>query len=233
MENGENARELCTLNEICRTVGGNYKTVQKIVNDMVEKNLLEVGTVNIQNRDYTAYYVDGTIFRKIQNDLKDIKKNTVQVRKIAQVQSGINTNNDVHITDFIKNDIKSVDNLNILKQNADLSHKVEMLEARNKELELEKLHELSKLREEQAKELAVINGEKVQLQADNYKLQADIKLIEDKSKTMESAWAEEKQRAEALERVVKSRNVQLIITGAVLLVVVVVICCYFLFSQIH
>lgn len=233
MENGENARELCTLNEICRTVGGNYKTVQKIVNDMVEKNLLEVGTVNIQNRDYTAYYVDGTIFRKIQNDLKDIKKNTVQVRKIAQVQSGINTNNDVHITDFIKNDIKSVDNLNILKQNADLSHKVEMLEARNKELELEKLHELSKLREEQAKELAVINGEKVQLQADNYKLQADIKLIEDKSATMESAWAEEKQRAEALEKVVKSRNVQLIITGAVLLVVVVVICCYFLFSQMH
>lgn len=233
MENGENARELCTLNEICRTVGGNYKTVQKIINNMVEKNLLEVGTVNIQNRDYTAYYVDGTIFRKIQNDLKDIKKNTAQVRKIAQVQSGINTNNDVHITDFIKNDMKSVDNLNILKQNADLSHKVEMLEARNKELELEKLHELSKLREEQAKELAVINGEKVQLQADNYKLQADIKLIEDKSSTMESAWAAEKQRAEALEKVVKSRNVQLIITGAVLLVVVVVICCYFLFSQIH
>lgn len=231
MENGENARELCTLNEICRTVGGNYKTVQKIVNDMVEKNLLEVGTVNIQNRDYTAYYVDGTIFRKIQNDLKDIKKNTAQVRKIAQVQSGINTNNDVHITDFIKNDIKSVDNLNILKQNADLSHKVEMLEARNKELELEKLHELSKLREEQAKELAVINGEKVQLQADNYKLQADIKLIEDKSSTMESAWAQEKQRAEALEKVVKSRNVQLIITGAVLLVVVVVIACYFVFTR--
>ena len=231
MENGENARELCTLNEICRTVGGNYKTVQKIVNDMVEKNLLEVGTVNIQNRDYTAYYVDGTIFRKIQNDLKDIKKNTAQVRKIAQVQSGINTNNDVHITDFIKNDIKSVDNLNILKQNADLSHKVEILEARNKELELEKLHELSKLREEQAKELAVINGEKVQLQADNYKLQADIKLIEDKSSTMESAWAQEKQRAEALEKVVKSRNVQLIITGAVLLVVVVVIACYFVFTR--
>ena len=232
MENGENTRELCTLNEICRTVGGNYKTVQKIVNDMVEKNLLEVGTVNIQNRDYTAYYVDGTIFRKIQNDLKDIKKNTVQVRKIAQVQSGINTNNDVHITDFIKNDIKSVDNLNILKQNADLSHKVEMLEARNKELELEKLHELSKLREEQAKELAVINGEKVQLQADNYKLQADIKLIEDKSRTMESAYSEQKLKVEALEKVVKSKDRQLLITGAVLLVVIVVIVCYFVFTRV-
>lgn len=232
MENGENTRELCTLNEICRTVGGNYKTVQKIVNEMVGKNLLEVGTVNIQNRDYTAYYVDGTIFRKIQNDLKDIKKNAVQVRKIAQVQSGINTNNGVQISDFIKNDIKSVDNLNILKQNADLAHKVEMLEARNKELELEKLHELSKLREEQAKEIAVINGEKVQLQADNYKLQADIKLIEDKSSSMESAWAQEKQRAEALEKVVKSRNIQLIITGAVLLVVIVVIACYFVFTRI-
>ena len=231
MENGENTRELCTLNEICRTVGGNYKTVQKIVNDMVEKNLLEVGTVNIQNRDYTAYYVDGTIFRKIQNDLKNIKKNTVQVRKIAQVQSGINTNHDVHISDFIKNDIKSVDNLNILKQNADLSHKVEILEARNKELELEKLHELSKLREEQAKELAVINGEKVQLQADNYKLQADIKLIEDKSRTMESAYSEQKLKVEALEKVVKSKDRQLLITGAVLLVVIVVIACYFLFAR--
>lgn len=229
IENDVTTGRLLTLNQICEIVGGHYQTTKKIVNKYVENGTLKKGEVLRRNRPFEAYYVTDTILAEIQIVLKEIKK-TMTPAKLFELANH-KSNDNVHSTsttdEFQKLDenvpVKMLDNVKfyeVVKQNNELENKVRLLEAHLKDKELEYAHEREK-----------INGEKVQLQADNYKLQADIKLIEDKQKTFESAWAEEKQKAEKLENTVKQRNIQLLITGALLLVVVVVISCYFVFAR--
>ena len=220
---------LLTLNQICGIVGGHYQTTKKIVDEYVKNGRLKTGEVKRRNRPFEAYYVSDTVLAEIQIVLQEIKRTNSPV-KMLESMSVKNTVNDnaARINDSCNQSnenvsVKMSDNVKIyevVKQNNELENKVRILEAELKDKELAHAHEREKL-----------NGEKVQLEADNYKLQADIKLIEDKQKSFESAWAEEKQKSASLEKTIKTRNLQLIITGAVLLVVIVVICCYFLFSR--
>ena len=220
---------LLTLNQICGIVGGHYQTTKKVVDEYVKNGRLKTGEVRRRNRPFEAYYISDTILAEIQIILQEIKRTNSPVKMFENMatKTAVNDTTSRKINNFEQAGenvtAKMSDNVKIYevtKLNNELENRVKILEAELKDKELAHAHEREKL-----------NGEKVQLQADNYKLQADIKLIEDKSSSMESAWAAEKQRAEALEKVVKSRNIQLIITGAVLLVVVVVICCYFIFTR--
>lgn len=231
-ENDENdviEGRLLTLNQICNIVGGHYQTTKKIVDSYVQNGRVRTGEVKRRNRPFEAYYVSDTVLAEIQIALQEIRRTSSPVEVIKTLTKNYNENVDVstksnNFNQLQENEeVKMLGNVKfyeVVKQNNELENKIKILEAEIKDKELAHAHEREK-----------INGEKIQLQADNYKLQADIKLIEDKSSSMESAWAQEKQRAEALEKVVKSRNIQLILTGAVLLVVIVVICCYFLFAR--
>lgn len=231
-ENDENdviEGRLLTLNQICNIVGGHYQTTKKIVDSYVENGRVKTGKVKRRNRPFEAYYVSDTILAEIQIALQEIRRTSSPVEIIKTLTKNYNENVDISTKSNNFNQLQENEEVKmsgnvkfyeVIKQNNELENKIKILEAEIKDKELAHAHEREK-----------INGEKIQLQADNYKLQADIKLIEDKSSSMESAWAQEKQRAEALEKVVKSRNIQLLITGAVLLVVIVVICCYFLFAR--
>lgn len=231
-ENDENdvvEGRLLTLNQICNIVGGHYQTTKKIVDSYVQNGRVRTGEVKRRNRPFEAYYVSDTVLAEIQIALQEIRRTSSPVEIVKTLTKNYNENVDISTKSNNFNrlqeneEIKMSGNVKfyeVIKQNNELENKIKILEAEIKDKELAHAHEREK-----------INGEKVQLQADNYKLQADIKLIEDKSSSMESAWAQEKQRAETLEKIVKSRNIQLLITGAVLLVVIVVIACYFLFAR--
>lgn len=110
--------------------------------------------------------------------------------------------------------MKSLDNVKfyeVVKQNNELENKVRMLQAQYKDLEVAKAQEVTTLKAEQTK-----------TEAELYKTQADLKLITDKSSTMESAYAEQKLEVERLNKVVRNRNTALILLGAILLIILTV-----------
>lgn len=230
-ENNENdvaVGRLLTMNQICGIVGGHYQTTKKIVDSYVRNGRLTKGEVKRRNRPFEAYYVSDTVLAEIQIALQEIKKTSSPVQMSKALISSYNANADtVAINDNFTHTqnpdvVKMSDNVKIYevaKKNNELENKIKVLEAEINDKELSHIKEREKM-----------NGEIVKLQSENYKLQSDVKLIEDRSRTMESAWAEEKQKVEALEKLLGSRNIQLIVTGAVLLVVVVVIVCYFIFK---
>lgn len=201
-----------TANEVANTVGENYKSVAKILNTLATQGKIDVTEKLVNNRPLKGYCLSIQDLQEVKSRFLKEKhlsgaKNTTNIKMAVNALSVDNTNQSGE--EFAEN--TNVKFYEVLKENAELTRQISEL----KQNVQEKI------------------SENVRLDADLSMARSELKFITDKSATMESAWAAEKQRAEALEKVVKSRNVQLIITGAVLLVVVVVICCYFLFSQIH
>ena len=233
-ENDENdvvEGRLLTLNQICNIVGGHYQTTKKIVDSYVENGRVKTGKVKRRNRPFDAYYVSDTVLAEIQIALQEIRRTSSPVEIVKTLTRNYDENVDISTKSNNFNQIQENEEVKmsgnvkfyeVIKQNNELENKIKILEAEIKDKEIAHAHEREK-----------INGEKIQLQADNYKLQADIKLIEDKSRTMESAYSEQKLKVEALEKILKSKDRQLLITGAVLLVVIVVIACYFVFTRLH
>lgn len=201
-----------TANEVANTVGENYKSVAKILNTLATQGKINVTEKLVNNRPLKGYCLSIQDLQEVKSRFLKEKhlsgaKNTTNIKMAVNALSVDNTNQSGE--EFVEN--TNVKFYEVLKENAELTRQISEL----KQNVQEKI------------------SENVRLDADLSMARSELKFITDKSATMESAWAAEKQRAEALEKVVKSRNVQLLITGAVLLVVVVVICCYFLFSQMH
>ena len=201
-----------TANEVANTVGENYKSVAKILNALASQGKINVTEKLVNNRPLKGYCLSIQDLQEVKSRFLKEKhlsgaKNTTNIKMAVNALSVDNTNQSDE--EFAEN--TNVKFYEVLKENAELTRQISEL----KQNVQEKI------------------SENVRLDADLSMARSELKFITDKSASMESAWAAEKQRAEALEKVIKSRNVQLIITGAVLLVVVVVICCYFLFSQIH
>lgn len=199
-----------TANEVANTVGENYKSVAKILNTLATQGKINVTEKLVNNRPLKGYCLSIQDLQEVKSRFLKEKhlsgaKNTTNIKMAVNALSVDNTNQSGE--EFVEN--TNVKFYEVLKENAELTRQISEL----KQNVQEKI------------------SENVRLDADLSMARSELKFITDKSATMESAWAQEKQRAEALEKVVKSRNLQLIITGAVLLVVVVVICCYFLFTR--
>lgn len=195
-----------TLNSLRKVLQCNRLTAEKYITKGNYKRTVK--TYN--NTEYDAWIIPEREIERIKSNLR-YTQGGASVTSVTSENKGVNVISDV----TSENPIITAELLRNVKE---LNGRISSLENENKELQ---------------KEVKSLTSENTVLIRDKVTIESKMLLIEDKSKTMESAWAEEKQRAEALERVVKSRNVQLIITGVMLLVVVVVICCYFLFSQIH
>ena len=99
----------------------------------------------------------------------------------------------------------------VTKHNNELENRIKVLEAENKDLQLAKVNEVS-----------AINNEKVKIESELYKAQADLKLIEDKSKTMESAYAEKKIEVDKLNKIIGLKNAIIITLSAILLIIATV-----------
>lgn len=221
--------ELLTLNQFTQILGGHPNTIKKLLEAYEKDGTVQTGEVTRKNRKFKAYRATNKLLAELQYLLKEIRKSSSPV-KLSETLNVKQYSNDNSNKDFSlfgngasEGAVQSLDNVKfyeVVKQNNELENKIKVLEAELQDKEIVHVREREKL-----------NGERVQLQADNYKLQADIKLIEDKQKTFENAWAEEKQKAEMLAKTIQQRNLQLLVTGAVLLVVVVVITCYFVFGR--
>lgn len=217
VKNATNTGELLTLNQIANITGGHYQTVKKIIDKYVRDNVLTESLVYRKNRPFTAYSITNTQLAEIQIELQNIKKNSVPLKmnvndsvKISEKHSYA-SNTTVSNYNAENDTAKMIDNVKIyevVKQNNELENQIKRLQAEYKDLEVAK-----------AKEIATVKEERMKFETELYKVQSDIKLIEDKSKTMESAYAEQKLEVDRLNKVVHNRNVALIILGAIILIV--------------
>lgn len=217
-ENAVNNDDLLTLNQVAEITGGHYQTIKKIIERMADNNEVEIGSVYRQNREFKAYRLNNLKIAEIQTELKRVKSS------LKPLKTHVNANNKngenavykskiVDIANVVENDsVKMLENASsvkfyeVVKKNNELENKISMLEATIKDKDIELANQKSKL-----------TSENTQLQAELYKVQADVKLITDKSSTMEAAWAEEKLKVESLQKQLSNRNIALIILGAIIL----------------
>lgn len=215
--------EFLTLNQITDLTGGHYQTIKKIVEKMVAKGDIVTGSVVRKNRTFPAYKLNHKNIAEIQIMLKEIKSSSkpVKVNENVIVKYGANVVNKTAsniIANSNKNDIAKVNEnetnvkiYEVTKHNNELENRIKVLEAENKDLQLSKVNEVN-----------AINNEKVKIESELYKAQADLKLIEDKSKTMESAYAEKKIEVDKLNKIIGLKNAIIITLSAVLLIIATV-----------
>ena len=215
--------EFLTLNQITDLTGGHYQTIKKIVEKMVANNDIEMGSVVRKNRTFPAYKLNHKNIAEIQIILKEIKSSSKPVKMNENVISkyGVNATSKT-VSSIVSNSsenepVKMNENesnvkiYEVTKHNNELENRIKVLEAENKDLQLAKVNEVS-----------AINNEKVKIESELYKAQADLKLIEDKSKTMESAYAEKKIEVDNLKKILGLKNAIIITLSAVLLIIATV-----------
>lgn len=199
-----------TANEVANTIGENYKSVAKILNSFATQNKITVTEKFVNNRALKGY-------RLTIQDLQEIKNKFLKEKHLPNLK---NTSSLKMVTNALP-----IDNTGQQNENFAEDTNVKIYEVMKENANLTK--EISELKQT----IQQKTNENVRLDADLSMARSELKFITDKSTSIESAFCEQKQRAEALEKTVKERNIQLIVTGAVLLVVVVIIACYFAFGR--
>ena len=196
---------------------------KKIVEKMVANNDIEMGSVVRKNRTFPAYKLNHKNIAEIQIILKEIKSSSKPVKMNENVISkyGVNatsktvsnivSNSSENETVKMNENESNVKIYEVTKHNNELENRIKVLEAENKDLQLSKVNEVN-----------AINNEKVKIESELYKAQADLKLIEDKSKTMESAYAEKKIEVDKLKKILGLKNAIIITLSAVLLIIATV-----------
>ena len=212
--------DLLTLNQLTKILGGHPNTIKKYLDMYEQSGAVKVGEVTRKNRKFKAYHTTNKLLAELQHILQEIRKSSTPIKLSESLALNLFEKDDKKGSLDILNStvstepMKSLDNVKfyeVVKQNNELENKVRMLQAQYKDLEVAKAQEVTTLKAEQTK-----------TEAELYKTQADLKLITDKSSTMESAYAEQKLEVERLNKVVKNRNTALILLGAILLIILTV-----------
>lgn len=190
-----------TANDIAKITGGNYRTVKRVLEKMVEDEALSSTTIKKNNREVEAYYTTNNTIKSIQATLKGIRNNIKQVAPptITTVNTNAykfnkdniiapNTNDDENVT------IREV--IDLQKRNNELENQIVKLQLEVKDLEMKN----------------------TVLDSDNKMKDKDILLITDKSKEFEKNYFEKVQEVQQLQRDVKHRNILLLVLFAVILV---------------
>lgn len=190
-----------TANDIAKITGGNYRTVKRVLEKMVEDEALSSTTIKKNNREVEAYYTTNNTIKSIQATLKGIRNNIKQV--VPPTITTVNTN------------AYKFNNDNIIAPNTNDDENVTIrevidLQKRNNELE----NQIVKLQLE-VKDLEMKN---TVLDSDNKMKDKDILLITDKSKEFEKNYFEKVQEVQQLQRDVKHRNILLLVLFALILV---------------
>ena len=186
-----------TANEVTNVLGMNYKTIAKILNTLATKGEIEVTEKVFNNRSFKAYKLSIIDLQNIKNSYNkgkhlenDKNNNVLQMLANASITKEIEEKTEKSIEDI----------------------SVKFYEVSNKNIELTK--EIDKLKQD----IQTKTNENVRLDADLSMAKSELKFITDKSASMESAYSEKKLEVERLQKVVKSRNIALIVLGAIVLV---------------
>jgi len=190
-----------TANDIAKITGGNYRTVKRVLEKMVEDEALSSTTIKKNNREVEAYYTTNNTIKSIQATLKGIRNNIKQIAPPTITTVNTNTykvnNNDViapNTTDDENVTIREV--IDLQKRNNELENQIVKLQLEVKDLEMKN----------------------TVLDSDNKLKDKDILLITDKSKEFEKNYFEKVQEVQQLQRDVKHRNILLLVLFAVILV---------------
>ena len=190
-----------TANDIAKITGGNYRTVKRVLEKMVEDKTLTSTIIKKNNREVEAYYTTNSTIKSIQATLKGIRNNIKQIA--PPTITTVNTNAyKVNNNDIIAPNTTDDENVTI--------REVIDLQKRNNELE----NQIVKLQLE-VKDLEMKN---TVLDSDNKLKDKDILLITDKSKEFEKNYFEKVQEVQQLQRDVKHRNILLLVLFALILV---------------
>ena len=212
--------DLLTLNQLTKILGGHPNTIKKYLDMYEQSGAVKVGEVTRKNRKFKAYHTTNKLLAELQHILQEIRKSSTPIKLSESLALNLFEKDankgslDILNSTVSTEPMKSLDNVKfyeVVKQNNELENKVRMLQAQYKDLEVAKAQEVTTLKAEQTK-----------TEAELYKTQADLKLITDKSSTMESAYAEQKLEVERLNKVVRNRNTALILLGAILLIILTV-----------
>lgn len=190
-----------TANEVANVLGESYKSVAKTLNILATEGKIQVTEKLVNNRPLKGYIVSVSDLQNIKDKfLYNRHSESVNISKAQQmVANAIKTTEKQEISN-INQEQENVKFYEVMKENAELTKEVEKLKT----------------------DIQNKVNENVRLDADLSVARSEIRLISDKSQTMESAYAQEKQRSEKLEKVIRNRNFVIIILGAILLVIVAV-----------
>lgn len=190
-----------TANDIAKITGGNYRTVKRVLEKMVEDKTLTSTIIKKNNREVEAYYTTNNTIKSIQATLKGIRNNIKQIAPPTITTVNANTykvnNNDViapNTTDDENVTIREV--IDLQKRNNELENQIVKLKLEVKDLEMRN----------------------TVLDSDNKLKDKDILLITDKSKEFEKNYFEKVQEVQQLQRDVKHRNILLLVLFALILV---------------
>ncbi|WP_405308359.1 hypothetical protein [Methanobrevibacter sp.] len=197
--NNTKNNELVTLtaHEIANALGENYKSVQKMLNALATSGEIEVTEKTVNNRVLKGYIVSIEDIQKIKTRFTP-KKHLLQMENDTKIQMLTNAQNKL-LKEENKEEFTNDTN-------------VKIYEVMTKNSELEKENEKLK------KDLQEKINSNTRLDADLTIAKSELKFIEDKQKTFENAYSEQKLENEKLQKVIKNRNLALLLLGAVFLV---------------
>lgn len=198
--------ELRTVNVIAQMTGGNYRTVRRILLEMLANNQITEGTVTKNNRVVPAYYTNNSTIRAVQAELQEIKHRNKQVVAPAITNSStnenkVNNNNDVAPVTNTKDNVTIYEVINLQKRNNELENQIVKLQLNIKDLEIKN----------------------TRLDSDIKVKDKDILLITDKSKEFEKSYFEKVQEVQHLQGQLKHKNNLLLVLNAVVLIVVTIV----------
>lgn len=198
--------ELRTVNVIAQMTGGNYRTVRRILLEMLANNQLTEGTVTKNNRVVPAYYTNNSTIKAVQAELQEIRHRNKQVVAPAITnmnanESKVNNNNDVAPVTNTNDNVTVYEVMNLQKRNNELENQIVKLQLSIKDLEIQN----------------------TRLDSEVKVKDKDILLITDKSKEFEKNYFEKVQEVQSLQGQLKHRNNLLLVLNAVILIVVTIV----------
>jgi len=191
-----------TAHEVANVISENYKSVKKILDTMATMGEIEVTEKLVNNRALKGYMISQEDIKKIKlrfNPKKHLSDIEISNSKKMLANALNNTLGEEKIQ--VEENATNVKFYEVIQENAELTKEVEKLK----------------------KDIQDKINTNVQLGADLSIAKSELKFIEDKSKSMESAYAKEKLEVDRLNKLLKNRNITLITLGAIFLVFVTVV----------
>lgn len=211
VNNNENEQgNITTANDLAEMLNGNYRTVRKILERMADNNEIKTTTTKRANRDIIAYYVSNTTTKRVQAELKAIRKGK------NSLAHGNNTNANANVQNAQVTSNKSV-NAYTVQNNANEVANVKMYEVMKENKMLE--YELKEVKDAHKRDKDRV----VMLEADLRVAESNLKLIEYKRTAFESENAKLTQEKEKLEKGLYKRNITIAVLSAFILVILTVI----------
>ena len=185
-----------TLNSLKSILQCNRLTAEKYIS----KGNYKKTSKSYNGKEFNAWIIP-------PNEIKRLKSNLYYMQGGGDVTSQTSLNKSTPQNDNVT-PVNASATTELLRNITDLNGRITALENDNRALN---------------KEIKELTSENTVLARDKATVESKMFLIEDKSKAMESAFAEKKLEVDKLNKILKNRNIALITLGAIFLVFVTVI----------